>query len=1137
MSFRLPHLASQLQIEQWAAQYDARAVLPHLMRRLISDTVPNVPHLDMPGGEHVDFGGYDGEVESHLQTPFVPIGRSVWEFGASGDPKGKADGDYQKRTNEDSLGVDVSSTTFVFVTPRRWRDGKKWAKEKAAEGKWKNVVVLTSADVYAALEASPRTHVWFSEEIGLAANSVMTLTRWWSGFSGNAKGLLTSELLVAGRETQRDDLLRRILDEEASHIWLRAETVDDVLAFTVAAIQTLSPDARQELFDRALVVFEPGALRFLGDTKGLLILLPFDDSLVRQADLVQGHHIILHTTSDSIPAIPLPGVPIVSARQYLESAGVNRDDAARWARALNKSLPLYKGLIAGSAAAAVASVSPTGLAGSRVARRLWLLGSWNFDSPGDVAVIEKLTEVPIAAVREEMEQWATGVAPVFTRVGDAWKRFDAQASFSSVGAWIGADDLQSLVVIIQDVFGAVDPALDLPRDQRWRGNIEGKRREHSRDLRMGLAKSLALLHASGGDIDHARAGQSLSGWAQLIVRAVLERASEDSSGKQWESLFDVLSLLAEAGPDYFTDALSAAIKPGGALQGKIFADDSSGMMAPTSPHVYLLWALDTIAWSTDFFGAAVALMMDLAGMDPGGESGNRPISSLVAVFRPWHPQTAASVTSRNRVLGRFAATQPAISWDLLCALLPNSHAFAIEGSGPEFHDWKSAAPENPTMADYVAGVAEVVRLCVELAIVEPIRFTDLIDTLDDLPPDLRDRILEAMEASSSDLDEVVSEPIWKKLTGLTRRHREHHDAPWALHESVLERFDVVASKFEPENQADRVEWLFDHTPDLIDIRLTDDYEAYQIEVQRRQIDAVEKVYGQSGFQGLINLARKAKTPWSVGFAAASATMIELELNELASLLVSDERAVRGFAESAIGCRIRGDVDAVIALATGYRDKPLVAARVLRIADDLPRAWKAAKAAGTTVDDLFWSEFAIEGRGQFTYANETAAELGQHGRYAAALDLLVLYSHNAKVSVDAELIVTLLNQFIDSNDPEADRLSEYDFGILLANVRKNARLPLKELGVLEWRLLRALGDDPANTSAIQRLLATSPEFFVQIVSLLYRRSDGKEESRETTEAAAGNAWHLFQLWRVVPGADMESGEVDEVALNAWVSEAR
>ncbi|ORU95218.1 hypothetical protein AWB94_31580 [Mycolicibacterium canariasense] len=72
------------------------------MRKIITESVPNVTRLIMPIEEHVDFEGYDGEVTSPVETPFVPKGDSVWEFGKSGNPKGKADEDYHKRTYEDS---------------------------------------------------------------------------------------------------------------------------------------------------------------------------------------------------------------------------------------------------------------------------------------------------------------------------------------------------------------------------------------------------------------------------------------------------------------------------------------------------------------------------------------------------------------------------------------------------------------------------------------------------------------------------------------------------------------------------------------------------------------------------------------------------------------------------------------------------------------------------------------------------------------------------------------------------------------------------------------------------------------------------------------------------------------------------
>lgn len=170
-------------------------------------------------------------------------------------------------------------------------------------------------------------------------------------------------------------------------------------------------------------------------------------------------------------------------------------------------------------------------------------------------------------------------------------------------------------------------------------------------------------------------------------------------------------------------------------------------------------------------------------------------------------------------------------------------------------------------------------------------------------------------------------------------------------------------------------------------------------------------------------------------------------------------------------------------------------------------------------------------------NETARLLAEHGRYAAALDLIVIYSQNDRHSVEVRLAVDILNGLAAAGDDEAPRLlSQYDFGVVLGLIAERGNLTVEELGMLQWRLLPALDDaDPASTSAIQKLLATSPEFFVQILSLLYRRKEDQPEDHEVHEGAASNAWHVLQNWRRIPGTD-DAGLVDEVELTRWATKA-
>ena len=125
----LPQFADATDLAMWADRTEARSTLPDLIRRIVRVENDQVTHAPFRAGEGVGLPGYDGTVRTSRGTPFVPEGFSVWEMGTNRNTKKKANDDFDTRT-ADPLGVDPGSATFVFVTPRRWRDKLQWAEEK-----------------------------------------------------------------------------------------------------------------------------------------------------------------------------------------------------------------------------------------------------------------------------------------------------------------------------------------------------------------------------------------------------------------------------------------------------------------------------------------------------------------------------------------------------------------------------------------------------------------------------------------------------------------------------------------------------------------------------------------------------------------------------------------------------------------------------------------------------------------------------------------------------------------------------------------------------------------------------------------------------------------------------------------------
>ena len=95
--------------------------------------------VDFPAYENSELPGWDGEVESESATQKIPLGKSGWELGVSKEPQAKANKDYKSRTESISL-EDRQYITFIFVTPKNWKNKKKWVESKKNLKEWKDVI-------------------------------------------------------------------------------------------------------------------------------------------------------------------------------------------------------------------------------------------------------------------------------------------------------------------------------------------------------------------------------------------------------------------------------------------------------------------------------------------------------------------------------------------------------------------------------------------------------------------------------------------------------------------------------------------------------------------------------------------------------------------------------------------------------------------------------------------------------------------------------------------------------------------------------------------------------------------------------------------------------------------------------------
>src|SRR5690625_4059173 len=197
-------LVTRNDIENWANTAFSKSDLPYLISKLVRATTPSSTQVNFPSGSTAFIGGWDGEVVCEENTAYVPKGISLYEIGTESNPKGKADGDYEKR-KKDTLGYNPKESVFIFITPRFWKFKDKWVKQKKSEGFWKDVKAYDSSDLEQWLDIAIYVSGWFANYLRKAPlNGVDIAEHFWKYWSEYTGVKLLPETIVSGREKEQE---------------------------------------------------------------------------------------------------------------------------------------------------------------------------------------------------------------------------------------------------------------------------------------------------------------------------------------------------------------------------------------------------------------------------------------------------------------------------------------------------------------------------------------------------------------------------------------------------------------------------------------------------------------------------------------------------------------------------------------------------------------------------------------------------------------------------------------------------------------------------------------------------------------------------------------------------------------------
>jgi hypothetical protein len=1139
-----PRLITRIELENWSKTFDAKGYLPLLVSRLVTATTPTSTFHEFPDGNAVFIGGWDGVVNSKGDSRFVPTGTSLWEFGTESKVKGKADGDYEKRT-KDPLGHTPSECTFIFLTPRYWKEKEKWRQAKLQEGIWRDIRVYDALNIVDWLDDAPAVSRWLSIFIKTyPADGLLTVERFWKEWAHGPNIILNPSIVTSGREVQSKQL-QDFLDGQPAIKAVKAFSKNEAIAFIIASAMQFNARSNLNFFSRSLIVDTASSFRSVSINKnGLVLISRFEDTNILYAGVTDGHHILVPLGPDDTfnqDIIELPQIEREGQIKSLVDSGMSGDDATRYSKESARNITVLKRLLKFSQDK-IEAVPPEII---RTIIPAMLIGRWDEDKVGDIALIEKLSG-------QQYDDYIASLAKLkdfefapFIQIGNTWRLVSPIDAWANLAPYVTKKDIHLLEEVFLNAFKNGNPIVEPPKGSPIFAFLN-KETTYSNWAREGLAQSLILigLYGEGFKINNI-------GSPQIWVDAIVKTLFMDAEDKLWISLNNEMPLIAEASPNSFFDAcfhsLTSEEKPIMAM-----FIEKPGFLTSSSSHTGLLWALEGLAWEPEYLLNSSLILSKLTSQDPGGKIGNRPINSLLEIFKPWHYQTFANFEDRIEVLKYISRSEKNVVWDLLIKMLPHGREVAFGTHKMRWRMFDKTFTKQYQKKEILDTHSAIIDILISSFDYSEQKFSQILNKSVHLNQYDRRKVLDFSESIYSKVVQIKF-TAWHTLREIISSQKSFPNSEISLLNEELTRYEALYDNLTPANDIDRYIWLFDDPyPRLPEGYIEDrntDFEKRQNDrtkiLEERRILGLQEIINQNSIEKVIELAQDIKVPGSVGSTLAHIIDDGESVFFLTELLESEDNNLI-IAQSFVRSNffLKG-IEWVLLLyqqiiAKGYSNKAL--GRFLISIPLTEELFALIERQNIEIRQEYWEHV----NPNFYGLKKELKILGikrliEHKRFFSAIQM----SSFSREDVPTELIVELLLTTATVEACEPTNFDSYHIGILFEAIDNRNDIEHDKMIQLEWLYLPYLASygSMRNPKVLHDELARNPVFFVDVLKFLYIPNNEKllEEERkglsdELIKNRGQQAYQLLNTWKKIPGIN-DDGSVDNLILTSWIQNVR
>jgi addiction module HigA family antidote len=1130
------------QVEQWASsQIDARSRMPVLLRKLVHSTSSDLRQVDFPGYDNAQRKGSDGFVEADAATPWVPEGKSYWEFGTDQRPGAKAESDYKARLDSVDPG-DRANSTFVFVTPRNWSGKTVWEKRKNEAGDWKAVRAFDASDLEQWLEQSVPAQIWLAEQLSLPVSGYETLEEAWRRWATASEPSLTSEIFAPSIAAYCDKFKAWLGKPSDTPFVVAADSKDEALAFIA---RLFSVDDFRQFKDRAAVFTSPETLRML--VASSIPFIPIVLSEDTELELAGAHrrlHCIVFRPRNAVDTeadIALDLLGYEAFRTALTSMGIDEEEVDRLSAESGRSPTILRRRLSKNAAIrkpAWAHEDDT----AKTLVPMALIGAWHAESEADREIVSSVANRKYETIENDVARllgyddspvWSAG------RYRGVASKIDGLFAIARI---VTLPDLERFFTAADHVLSESDPALELPAEDRWAAALYGKKRNHSGALREGVCETLVILSVHGNNLFQQRLGIDVESRVAVLIRNLLTPLTLEKLLSQDRGL----PRYAEAAPEEFLRILEEDLRRNDpAVLALLKPVDKWSIWASPSG-TGLLWALECLAWKPQTLPRAARILAQLWRPKIDDNWTNKPDESLRAIFRSWIPQTAAPVEQRIKALEMLARRFPDVAWEIALEQIKPGSRIGHYSYRPRWRSDASGAGQVVTRKE----MYEFSRKSLDLLIAWPAHdektLGDLVECLQGMPEEDQSKVWNFIDQWAATAAEPAKAELRERIrrSAFTRSGRRRE-----LAEKSSDRAREAYATLQPLSTVIRHGWLFADQwlkESADEFQEEDfDYRKRDERIDRLRREAMAEIWNARGFDGIRELLSGSGAAGTVGrYAATCITDEQRRVDFIGQCLslVSDLRSqgewcVQGFLSSFED----EDRTPLLRRAAEGLSAP-ERTRLFVCAPFQQSTWRLLDEYGKDVRDGYWKDvFPSWGRHTLADLTELIDCLLEANRPRAAFHAV----HMDFKDIETSRLKQLLRDVATVNHEPAGhfRLPPYYISEALDSLQGRAGVTRDEMAQLEFLFIDALDSSKHGIPNLESQIMESPAVFVQAVVFAFKRSDAGEdppewriENPEQRFKVARAAHRLLDQIKTIPGTD-QNGQIDTSELGSWTRSVR